>query len=162
MSNQQEQFSGKLRLRACGLLIEEGKLLVVKLLSPITDRVIWMPPGGGVHFEEGLEEALKREFLEEVNVEVRVGRLLHVQELIKEGFHAIECYFKVYRRSGKPELGTDPELAEDEQLLQKLELLPIAALSEYPFVPKELIPKLQNQEGPISSNIFGSQQLTSQ
>src|SRR5699024_787125 len=136
MTTDQKPFSGRLRLRACGLLVEKERLLAVRLRSPVSGQMIWMPPGGEVQFGEGLKEALKREFIEETKTRVEVRGLLHVEEFIEEKFHAVECYFEVSRTAGEPELGSDPELADDEQLLQKLDWLPAAGLSHYDFVPQ--------------------------
>src|SRR5699024_12694385 len=104
-----------------GVLVAKGQLLAVNLRSPVTDQMIWIPPGGEVEFGESLKEAVKREFAEETKVRVQVHGLLHVEELIRKGFHAVECYFEVSRIAGEPELGSDPELEDHKQLLQKVD-----------------------------------------
>jgi len=53
-----------------GVLIENGKIL----LSKQWDGYDF--PGGGVNVDETLEEALKREFIEETGLEVEVGKVL--------------------------------------------------------------------------------------
>ncbi|HLR24314.1 MAG TPA: NUDIX hydrolase [Fodinibius sp.] len=141
-----ELFSGRLRLRACGVLVEKGQLLAVNLRSPVTDQMIWIPPGGEVEFGESLKEAVKREFAEETKVRVQVHGLLHVEELIRKEFHAVECYFEVSRIAGEPELGSDPELEDHKQLLQKVDWLPISDLSHFKVVPQRLVSKLKDWE----------------
>lgn len=61
-----------MRTRACGLLIRDGKVL---LQRKRTDR-FWALPGGRVEPGETPEEALRREFLEELGWEPSVGPLL--------------------------------------------------------------------------------------
>src|SRR5699024_6058897 len=129
-----------------GVLVAKGQLLAVNLRSPVTDQMIWIPPGGEVEFGESLKKAVQREFAEETKVRVQVHGLLHVEELIRKGFHAVECYFEVSRITGEPELGTDPELGAHEQLLQKVYWLPITELSHFKIVPEQLLSKLKDWE----------------
>ncbi len=37
---------------------------------------MWQIPGGGINFEEKVEEALKREIIEELGVEIEIERLV--------------------------------------------------------------------------------------
>jgi 8-oxo-dGTP diphosphatase len=114
-------YSNKIRVRACGILLQNDAILLTELLSPITETMIWTPPGGGVQFGENLQETVKREFLEETGLHVEVKELLHFNELIQNKYHALEFYFKVEELAGELSLGIDPELPEDEQILKSLE-----------------------------------------
>lgn len=135
-------FKNQLRLRVCGVLVEKSKLLLVNLRSPVTDQMIWMPPGGGVQFGESITDALKREFKEETQVDVEVNGLLHIEELIERDFHVVECYFEVSRTAGEPRLGYDPELANDQQILHDIAWLSLSDVPEHSFAPRKLLPKL--------------------
>jgi len=53
-----------------GILIEDGKVL----LSKQWDGYDF--PGGGVNMNETLEEALKREFIEETGLEIEIGKVM--------------------------------------------------------------------------------------
>lgn len=147
-------FSHQLRLRVSGLLVENDAILLMKIHSPVTDTLIWIPPGGGVEFGETMSHSLKREFLEETQVEIEVSNLLHVAELIDDPFHAVECYFEVKRIKGKPSAGYDPELKEDEQLIEEVAWISIKELEERPFAPSNLLPKLKHWRERHAFKIF--------
>lgn len=115
-----DAYSGRLRVRSCGLLLEDEKLLLVQLHSPVKNKIVWLPPGGGVDFGESLQEALVREFEEETGLQVKIRQLLYVNELIESPYHAIEFYFRVEKTGGKAVLGVDPEHPPEKQILKKM------------------------------------------
>jgi 8-oxo-dGTP diphosphatase len=132
-------FKNRIRLRVNGLLKTGEALLMVQLKSPVTGKLIWMPPGGGLEFGESMKAGLQREFFEETGLKIEPGALAFVNELVQTPFHAVECYFWGQKAGGSLQLGTDPELAENDQLLQDLQWIPIDRLNEYPVVP-EILP----------------------
>lgn len=146
MSSDESIYRQKLRLRVCGLLVEDGQILLAQVHSPVTDSLIWTPPGGGLQFGEKMTDGLKREFEQETNLEVSVHDLLHINELVQNPFHAVEFYFEVRYQSGELELGNDPELAWDQQLLHDLQWVSLAELDDIAFAPKNLLPKLLDWE----------------
>ncbi|NGP89329.1 NUDIX domain-containing protein [Fodinibius halophilus] len=137
-------FSHQLRTRVCGLLVQPDAILLIQLHSPVTDKLLWMPPGGGIEFGETMEECLKREFHEETNLEIEVGELVHINELVSPPFHALEFYFEVSKKRGQKELGSDPELGSDKQLLKDLRWIPFSELDRIPWAPQSLEDKLKN------------------
>lgn len=130
--------SGRLRVRVCGILVEQDKMLLVQLRSPVTDSLIWMPPGGGVERGESLQQTLIREFKEETGLAIAVGKLLYLNEFIEEPFHAIEFYFRVSKISGNPKLGSDPEFSEHGQILKDLKFFSHAEIQQLHLVPEFL------------------------
>ncbi|MEO1023771.1 MAG: NUDIX domain-containing protein [Bacteroidota bacterium] len=128
-------YTNHIRIRACGLLVEHGRILLVQLFSPVVKRPIWTPPGGGVKFGETVQQAVQREFLEETNLEVGVEELALVNELIEPPYHVIEFYFRVKRRSGKIQLGTDPEHDPDHQILTRLQFFDSDKLDDIDLKP---------------------------
>lgn len=58
-----------------GILIDNGKLLLVRRATE-PFKGSWALVGGSVDENETLREALKREFMEEVNLDVEVGEIL--------------------------------------------------------------------------------------
>lgn len=130
-----EAFAGKVRIRSCGLLVEDGKLLLVELFSPVNNKWIWLPPGGGVEFGETLDETLVREFREETGLHISVGERVQVHEVITPKIHAVEFYYWVNREGGKLKLGADPERAADEQLLRDIQFFNKEELQAIPTAP---------------------------
>mgnify|MGYP000066986195 CR=1 FL=1 len=149
-------YRQQLRLRVCGILVIDGRILVARLHSPIVDKPIWTPPGGGLTFGESLAQGVRREFFQETGVEVSVGQLVHINEMIEPPFHAVEFYFEVHRESGEPALGHDPEHPADQQLLQDLQWIPIDKLPSLDFFPQSLISKLQRWEQRSDFNPYKS------
>lgn len=66
---------GRFRVRAAGVAVRDGRVLVHRETqpSPWTNSAL---PGGGVEMHESSDAAVVREFREELGVDVRVGRLL--------------------------------------------------------------------------------------
>lgn len=64
-------------VRVYGLLINADRQILVSEESRFGKQFTKFP-GGGVEFGEGLHDALKREFLEEVDLEIQVHDLFYV------------------------------------------------------------------------------------
>lgn len=105
----QAQYGGYLRVRACGILQHEGRILLVCHRGLNASGVFWAPPGGGVQYGENLRSAIEREFAEETHLQVSVGAFACVSEYIAPPLHAIEFFFEVAHLGGQTQLGTDPE-----------------------------------------------------
>lgn len=157
MDSASSPFSHQLRVRVCGLLVESEAILLTKIHSPVNDKLVWSPPGGAIRFGESMAEALKREFREETRLRVEILQLLHINELVRPPFHALECYFEVKRTGGTPELGSDPELAGEQQKLIDLQWIPIAKLSDIQFVPPSLLEMILQWEDRASFPVFCSE-----
>lgn len=122
------------RIRVCGLLKKEDKILFVKHKKD--NKEYFLLPGGGVDYGEKFEVALKREFLEEVNLEVKVGKMLFISEAIApdESKHIVNFYFEVFYESGEL-------VVAEEERLTGAEYLEVAKLEDYiiyPNVKKEI------------------------
>jgi 8-oxo-dGTP diphosphatase len=124
-------FLGKVRVRVCGILIENKRILLVKHLGLGKNGSFWSPPGGGLEFGESIEDALKREFLEETGLEIRCGRFLRFHEHIDDRFHALELFFRVERISGTPVLGNDPEVQDRLPMMVALREFSAKELAEF-------------------------------
>ena len=111
-----KQYGEQLRVRVCGVCIENDKILLINHLGILENNDFWSVPGGGLSFGETIEECLKREFLEETNTQIEVGEFLTVREFIELPLHAIELFYEVSITGGKLQKGTDPEMVQ--QIIQ--------------------------------------------
>lgn len=125
-------FGNKLRIRACGICIEDNKILLVKHHSLGQGGILWAPPGGGMVFGETTEEALKREFIEETGLLISIEKFLCVNEYLSPPLHAIELFFLVKKIGGTLKTGVDPELHEDRQIITQVQWLSFDALNQLP------------------------------
>jgi len=128
----EKNFGGRIRVRICGILIENEQILLCKHKGLGEAGFLWNPPGGGAHFGETYTNTLKREFLEETNLKIEVGKFLIFNEFIRKGIHALELFFEVKRIEGILKLGTDPELSMEEQMLVDLKFLSIEEIRQLP------------------------------
>ena len=65
-----------------GIVKKENKILVSKGYDKVKDEVFYRSIGGGIEFLEESKEALKREFKEELNIDISVGEFLGIAENI--------------------------------------------------------------------------------
>ena len=125
-------FGNKLRIRVCGICIEENKILLIRHHSIGESGELWTPPGGGMNYGESAEDALIREFIEETGLTVSIEKFLCVNEYLTPPLHAIELFFIVKKTGGFLQTGIDPELHADRQIITKIEWLSIEQLQKIP------------------------------
>jgi 8-oxo-dGTP diphosphatase len=121
-------YTGKLRVRACGICLQGKKILLVRHQQIAGQYNLWSPPGGGVAFGETVQECLVREFREETGLTIKPGRFLFVSEFLQPPLHALELFFEVHLVSGELKKGSDPELGAGEQLIQQVAFKSLAEL----------------------------------
>jgi ADP-ribose pyrophosphatase YjhB (NUDIX family) len=73
---------GFIRVGAYVLLLEEGKLLLCRLVHPTPKGLLWTLPGGGLEFGEHPEAAAVREAREETGFKVGLGPLVAVESYV--------------------------------------------------------------------------------
>jgi len=123
-------------VRVAIVIIKEERILLVQHKKK--GRKYWLLPGGRVNFGETLIEAIQREMVEEANVEVKVGNLLFISDAISPDIdsqrHIINIFFEGEISAGELKIG-------DEEILERIEFVPITQLDEltfYPMVKEEL------------------------
>ena len=115
------QYGNKIRVRVCGICVQDDKILLVNHSGMNESGEFWSPPGGGLEFGESIEDCLKREFLEETNTVISVGKFLKINEFVKPPLHAIELFYEVKILSGEIKIGFDPEM--DYQIIKDIQWL---------------------------------------
>lgn len=128
-------FGGRVRVRVCGILVNDDKILLVKHDGLGPHGYYWSPPGGGLEFGETVTDCLKREFFEEAGIVVEVGHLMFVNEYINEPLHAIELFYRCDFSVGSPidiNLGQDPEHDSSSQILSAIDWMSYDSILNLP------------------------------
>jgi 8-oxo-dGTP pyrophosphatase MutT (NUDIX family) len=146
------------RNSAKALIIRDGNLLAVKYAD--SGGEYYTLPGGGQQHAETLEEALHRECIEELGVQVRNLGLRFIREYIgKDGesswrdadIHQVEFIFECQLDDGvEPKGGHHKDLTQVD-----IFWIPISSISEFRFYPKALTRYL-NQPIPDQIEYWGS------
>lgn len=95
-------------------VVQDGKILLIQHREHKSGRAYWLLPGGGMEAGETEEEAVRREVLEETNLEVKVECLL-LDELSQSGLGGYRRY-KTYlcspmTQAAAPGYEPEPEVA---------------------------------------------------
>ncbi len=118
-----KKFGNQLRVRVCGILIEDDRILMVLHHSLGESGFLWAPPGGGMNFGQSVNDNLVREFREETGLTVEIKRFLFINEFLDIPLHAVEIFFEVIRKGGKLITGTDPEMNKEAQIIKEISFL---------------------------------------
>jgi len=139
--------SEDIRVSAKAIIVIDNKLLTAK--KEDENGFFYTIPGGGQNHSENLEQALIRECLEEISVEIKMKRLLFIRDYIGANHefpehaarkvHQLEIMFEAEIISGTPQNGNEPD---NGQL--SVEWLPLNELENFRLYPKALITHLKN------------------
>lgn len=125
-----EKFGKRLRVRVCGLCVEDGRILLVNHHSLNNSGDFWSPPGGGMDYGVSAEENLRREFKEETGIDIEIDRFLFAHEYLSPPLHAIEMFFSIRRVTGEIEVGYDPEMDDQEQIIKDVKFIPFQEIKK--------------------------------
>ena len=138
-------YSGRIRVRACALIIQDESILLAKQTVPTRKEPIWLPPGGGVDLCETISSTLVREIFEETRLRIRNFRLRYIHEFIQPPFHAVEFYYLVSGHSGHVRTGRDPELKGNQQDILDVQFAPFKYLNSWNVHPRFLIEEIRDR-----------------
>ncbi len=93
-------------VRAYGVLVHDGSVLLVRSSSPQIVPPLWWLPGGGIDFGESPEETLLREFHEETGLAIKDPVLLDVASDIRrrpngDRIHTVRVLYTVSLNGGE-------------------------------------------------------------
>lgn len=118
------------KLVVAGLIVDEaGRVLLAQRRADQAHPLLWELPGGKVEPGEAPEAALARELVEELGVEVAVGR---IWEVLFHAYPDYDVYMLVFRCALPP--GAAPRPAE----VAAVAWAPLPRLKEYRFVPADV------------------------
>lgn len=123
-----ENMNNLVQVRVTGILVEEGKILLVK--QKVSDARSWSLPGGRLEQGESLEKAIEREMLEETGLKTRTEKLLYVCDVPEAKPSLIHITFLMERMDGDIKL---PSNEFDKNPITDVKLVPITDLIEYGF-----------------------------
>lgn len=88
------------------IVVSEGKLLMIKRAKD-PGAGLWTVPGGRLERGEHLKDAVRREVLEETGVEVEVGDLLGILEVVGDPHYVILDHLAEPVGQGDPTASSD-------------------------------------------------------
>lgn len=133
------------RIRAAVILIEEGKILLVKHVDPQSGEEWWIPPGGGLQPEDNsIIDCARREVWEETGLEVTLAKLLYLREFHQRGssVHHIEWFFLADSYAGELTMGNLVDTDPDAEWIQELAWLGPGEMQELVVYPEILLDRL--------------------
>ena len=119
----------ELKLRVACLLTEDGKVLLAR--HKRGEKEYWTLPGGGLEKGERIVDCLKREIWEESGLEIEVGEVLFVFDVIEPERHVVTIVFRAWRTGGEFRLRNVPVGPR----LVGMDFIPLEKIKEIELVP---------------------------
>ncbi len=136
-----------IRNAAKALIVQQGKLLAIRCRDTLDEHFdeYFVVPGGGQEHGESLEQCLRRECKEEINVAVEVKDLVFIREYIGKNHefvthnhaHQIEFFFLCTIRDGHPAAGETPDT--DQIGIAWLPLDELEGINFYPRAMRKIL-----------------------
>lgn len=135
---------GRFRLRGVGVIIQNGKVLMVH----DEKRKYYYAIGGAVHIGEKTSEAAIREVYEESGLIVEVEKLLLTQENffeLEDGLHHEIAYYYLMKDIGNQKIASDRVVDNTEEGLVWLDINQLENDTVYPKIYKKILKEIPNE-----------------
>ena len=153
---------------ATGILVSDGRLLMVASRYPNHLQPLWNLPGGRQLPGELLEETVVREVFEETGLRVGASELAYVSESYDGAKHFLNVTFRVILRQAQPFDGACPERAlasrraQDDMLVGdhvvEVEWVPLSEVAERIVVAVVREPLVEYLRGSLAKRYAGFHQ----
>lgn len=111
----------KINVRVYGACIKDGKILI--LFEEFAHKKLVKLPGGGLELGEGLIECLRREFMEELNLEIENVQHFYTQEdFVQSMFRPSDQLLTVYYTA---DISNENQLKIKDSAIEKVEWIPL-------------------------------------
>ncbi len=129
------RYPGRPLIGVGAVIVENGKILLVRRVND-PNKGKWSVPGGLVRAGERLEEALKREIMEELGVEIETGDVACVtDEIFRDKNGDVEYHYVVIDFFAKIVEGV-PRAMSDADEVRWFDLSEISSAETVDFVGK--------------------------
>ena len=119
-------------VRPSGILIEDGRLLLVK--QDVNSARRWSLPGGKLEYGETIEQCLIREMKEETGLAVKVKELLYITDRFRHmNNHVVHITFLIAQTGEK--LPLENWQHQDIKEIREVKMVPVEELTNYGFSP---------------------------
>lgn len=141
-----------MKIRPTGILINDNKILLLD--QNVNSKRKWSLPGGSLENGETIEDCLKREMREETGLDVKIIKLLYVNDFFRNNTYVLHITFLVEKIGGS--LGKTTDIDTEE--IRNVKMVPIEDLEKIGFnttfadLVKNNFPDAGNYKG-LKSNI---------
>lgn len=144
--------------RAAGILIQEGKILLIHRIKEIEGKIreYYVIPGGGIEEYETIEDAVIREIKEEVGIDVEI--IQNKSKYILEEENKIQYFMLVKQLSGEFGTGTGPEFTDESYAKNGKYLIEMVSIEDIlnnkiNMVPEEIKEQFINDIEKLGKNL---------
>lgn len=127
------------RIAVRGVIVYKNKLLCVRLkkYGEAIPGDYWCLPGGTVESGEKLVPAIRRELLEELGVDAKVGKVLYIHEFHYNKNDHLEFFFEITN----PQDFINLDLSKASHAAEELEEVKFLSTNKHHILPKILTEK---------------------
>ncbi|HKL43579.1 MAG TPA: NUDIX domain-containing protein [Clostridia bacterium] len=148
-------FEGNIRLSIKAIIIRDKKILLT--YNSYRGEEFYLLPGGGQKHGEPMDEAIKRECLEEIGYHVELGQLIFIRDYIgknhqfakeDQNIHQVELMFSCQLLEGNVK---NAKMDDSYQIgVQWVRLDDLKEINIYPSILKEVI----HSDGTFNKKVY--------